>query len=135
MNLLNKAQLTIINVLFNKLHIDADEKESILLGFSGGRTVSTRELTSDEAIALIRHLKNLDPEEKRAEKMRRKIISQAHEMGWHIKGTHKVDMKHLDEWCVKFGYLHKKLNQYQYKELPKLVTQFEMAYKHYLSGL
>lgn len=105
------------------------------MGFTSGRSGSSKDLTSDEANALIRHLKQLDPEEVAAEKMRRKIISMAHEMGWRLPGTTRADMQRIDSWCVKYGYLHKKLNQYLPAELPALVTQFEAVYKSFLKGI
>lgn len=132
---LNKGQLSIIGALCSKLGIAGDAKMDMVLGFTGGRTDTSTALFSSEAIALIKHLKSLDPEEKKAEKMRRKIISMAHELKWYIPGTNKADMKRLDEWCLKFGYLHKKLNQYQYNELPKLVTQFSNAHHALLNKL
>ncbi|MCH5690020.1 hypothetical protein LWM68_40845 [Niabella sp. W65] len=40
-----------------------------------------------------------------------------------------ADGKRVDEWMIKFSYLHKKLNKYTFEELPKLVSQFEAFYK------
>lgn len=132
MSLLNRSQLIAISTLVSKLNIGKEDKAMMVNGFSGGRTETSKELSFTEATALIRHLKSLDPLEKKAETMRRKIMSFAHQMDWHIKGTQKLDMQRVDQWCSKFGYLHKKLNQYSYKELPKLITQFERAYNSYL---
>jgi hypothetical protein len=107
----------------------------MLLGFTGNRTDNISDLYKGEAISLIRHLKETDPEERKAEVMRRKIISRAYEMGW-ITHNGKIDMKRIDEWCKNFSYLKKKLNQYQYKELPLLVSVFEeKIYKQFLNGL
>lgn len=129
------AQLTCINIMLNKLKIDKDIKEAMVLGFSNNRSTSSRDLYLLEAKAMIRHLKELDPEEKAAEVMRRKIISRAHEMGWK-KPDGAIDMKRLDDWCIKYSYLKKKINQYQYKELPMLVTIFEeKVYKQFLNAL
>ena len=136
---ISKAQIGIIMAMINKLHLKA-QKEDIIMGASNERTISTRELTSDEANALIKYLKQQDPDEQKAEKMRRKIISMAHEMGWASttlshQGKPKVDMERIDNWCVKYGFLHKKLNQYLYTELPRLVTQFESVYQSFLKGI
>lgn len=133
-NPISKAQYACIHALLNKLHLTA-KKEEILRIFSNCRTGSCKELSSYEANAIILHLKSLDPEEVGAEKMRRKIISMAHEMGWRIPGTRKADMQRIDAWMVKSSYLHKKINQYRYAELPKLVTQFEAVYKSFLKGI
>ncbi|MBS1783172.1 MAG: hypothetical protein JSS78_08900 [Bacteroidetes bacterium] len=124
-----------------KLHLQG-QKEIIVLGASQQRTTSTKELTSEEAKGLIQYLKKQDAQEQRAETMRRKIISRAHEMRWHTAETkdlprnyRKVDMPRLDDWMLKSSYLHKKLNQYRYSELPALVTQFEQVYKSFLKWL
>ncbi len=113
-------------------------KREMIRDISGGRTESSRELTYQEAERIIEHLKSLNPTISGAEKMRKKILSFAHEMGWHtlINGEWKIDIKSVDSWCVKYSYLKKRLNDYTYEELPKLVTQFEHGpYKHYLSNL
>ena len=108
------------------------QKAAMVNGISCGRVESTRDLTNDEADALINHLKALEP----GHKMRRKIIRLAHEMHWHLPGTKKINMERINGWCQQFGYLHKALNEYTNDELPKLVTQFEQGpYKHYLSNL
>jgi hypothetical protein len=131
----NAVQVKAIYTLLGKLHL-RDEKESIVLAFSGGKTDSVRELSFGEAAALIAHLKSMDdPEENSNTRMRNKIIGMAREMNWLIKGTGKVDMDHLNNWCVQLGYLHKKLDDYTHSELPGLVTQFEQVYKSYLKGV
>jgi len=125
MALLSKQQLITANTLISKLGISPEQKREIIFGFTSGRSGSSKDLTHDEAVLLIGHLKSLDPDEKKAEIMRRKVISMAHEIGWHQPGTNKIDMPRLDGWCKKFGYLKKGLNAYTLSELPKLVTQFE----------
>lgn len=131
---INNNQLSCIHALISKLRLK-ERKEEMVLGFTSGRSGSSKDLTSEEANAMIRHLKQLDPEEVKAEKMRRKIISMAHEMGWKVAGNTRADMQRIDAWCVKFGYKHKKLNQYLPNEMPALVTQFEAVYKSFLKGI
>ena len=127
---MNVAQNKAIFALLNKTGLMA-QKENLVLGFSGGRTATTKDLYNDEINDLIRYLKTQDKDEAGAEKMRRKIIAMAHRLGWeHENG--KVDMQRLDAWCVNKGYLKKKLNQYLYNELPKLVWQFKETYGFYI---
>lgn len=131
----NQAQVKAIYTLLGKLHL-RDEKESIVSAFSGGRTDSVRALGFNEAAALIAHLKSMDdPEENSNTRMRNKIIGMAREMNWLIKGTGKVDIDHLNNWCKSLGYLHKPLDDYTHSELPKLVTQFEEVYRSYLKSV
>jgi hypothetical protein len=136
MKTINKFQLICIKTLINKLNL-RDKSKVLVSGFSEGRSESTVDLTNDEANPLIKHLKSLDPEEVAAEKMRKKIIALCHEMSWTIveHGKRKADMKRIDNFCIKSGYLKKKLNQYLYSELPTLVTQFEAIHKSFLNGL
>lgn len=128
---ITKAQLIAVNTLLSKMGLD-HKRRDIIDGFTGGRSTSSRDLTFDEAAEMISHLKSMDPDEHKAGKMRRKIISMAHELHWHRPGSNSVDMRRLDEWCKKFGYGKKPLNSYTPSELPKLVTQFEMGpYAHF----
>jgi len=114
-----------------------DEKENIVEAFTSGKTKSVRAMSGAQAAALIGHLKSLDETDNRATKMRNKILSMAHEMGWETSATlpmakKAVDMERLNNWCIKYGYLHKKIDDYTYNELPKLVSQFEGVYKDHL---
>lgn len=129
---ITKGQIACIHAMVKKLNLTSS-KGDIVLGFTDGRTDSVGDMYLDEAKAMIQWLKSQDPEEQSAERQRRYIISMAHECGYRKPGTTKVDMVKLDSWCVNYGYLHKKLNQYRQHELPKLVTQFEKVYKDYLN--
>ena len=142
-NTINPAQLKCLSTLVSQLKIGKEDKKVMVLGFSGGRSESSKDLMSNEAADMIKHLKSLDPLEKSADKMRKKIIAMAHEMGWSSltpnpspngegRKTAKVDMKRIDDWCKKqFG--KKQLNNYTYKELTTLVAVFEKVYKDYLN--
>ena len=136
-NHITPKQLQCISILFSKVSIAGESKQIIISGFSNGRCTSSKELLKDEAADLISHLKSLDPDEKKAEKMRRKIIRMAHEMHWQYeyRGKNKADMKRIDGWCKTFGYLKKGLDNYTYKELPKLVSQFQVMHKQFLSKI
>ena len=112
-----------------------DEKDSIVGKFTGGRTSSTRDMSHGEAAELISALKEYDPTYQKENKMRKRIISMAHEMGWHIPDTKKISLAKLDAWCMQYSYGRKRLNKYEYAELPRLVAQFEIVYKKYLKGL
>lgn len=128
---MSKAQVTTIYTLLGK-HGLRDEKENIVKSFSANRTKSVSALTNAEAAALIGHLKSLDPTDKAGDKMRNKILSYAHEMRWHKPGTDRVDMDHVNNWCMTYGHVKKKLDDYKYNELPKLVSQFEEVYKAFI---
>ena len=119
--------------MVSKRGITKGDKATIVEGFSIGRCTSSKGLYYHEAAAMIKHLHTLQPHAAEAAKMRGKVLYYAHEMNWRQHG--KVDMPRIDGWCNKFGYLHKDLDQYEYAELPKLLTQFEAVYNHYLKTL
>lgn len=128
---MNHAQNKALHGLLNRTGL-MEQKEALVMAFSNGRVKSSRELAFQEAGALITHLKSLD----KSHRMRRKIISMAHELGWKVPGTKKIDMNAINAWCEKYGFGKKELNQYTEQELPKLVTQFQNGpYKHYLHNL
>jgi hypothetical protein len=132
---INSNQLKAIHTLLG-MHGLKDEKESIVNAFTGGRTGSSKELKYKEAAALIGHLKSLEPTNGRADKMRNKILSMAHEMNWCLEGGNNiVDMDHVNNWCIHYGHAKKKLDDYKYNELPTLVSQFEEVYKRHLKGV
>lgn len=130
---INPGQLKALNTLVSKLNISKDDKAIIVEGFSAGRCTSSKDLYANEAVAMIRHLKSLDPDEAKADRMRKKIISLAHEMNWRKDG--RADMRRIDNWCRTNSYLKKSLDRYIYTELPKLVSQFEMVYKSFLKSI
>jgi hypothetical protein len=135
-NPLTPAQLRKINTIISKRGISKDAKEAIMLGFTAGRSASSKDLRFAEASELIKHLESGDPNREAAERMRGKILYYAHEMGWHTfkSGRYVADVKRIDEWCLKYGYIKRKLDGYSYQELPLLVSQFEAVYKHYISN-
>ena len=138
---LNTDQLKIISTICSVLKICKENKEVMVSGFSGGRCTSSKNLTYEEAHELIKHLRVLSGNQQTAkptDAMIGKILYYAHEIGWtkkNLAGKIVADVKRVDEWALKYSYLHKKINVYSYSELPKLVTQFQIFYKDYLSKL
>ena len=127
---ITKAQIKCIKAVVNKLGVDG---ASITVGVSMGRTEHVKELTVQEGTAMIRALKAMDPDEKSADKQRKKIIGMAYQragLAQHATQQQKravVDW--LNGWCKQYGYLKKGLDSYTNDELPKLVSQFEMVLK------
>jgi hypothetical protein len=140
MKAITLPQITKIHALLGQMGMGKDKefKRELIRQYSDGRTDSTAQLDAMEAFKLISDLQKkvrLTPEEMRSDVMRKKIISMAREMG-HVKiedGRAKADMQHIDEWCKKYGYLHKGLNKYSYEELPRLVSQYEQVYNDFIS--
>ena len=129
MKKINQNQLRAVYALLGDNGL-REEKEAVVNGFTGGRTTSVSKMSSAEAASLIGHLKSLNKTHASAEKMRNKILSHAHELGWTTNG--KVMMERVNNWCTKYGHAHKRLDDYTYAELPTLVTQFEELLKSHL---
>lgn len=115
-------------------------KNDLVMDASGGRTESARELKNLEMNELLTHLDNKLKEAKnesqpkpgsvqKMDRMRKRILSMCYSIGWTRynpeKRRQEVDMDRLEAWLLKYGYLHKPLNDYTYMELPALVTQAE----------
>jgi hypothetical protein len=137
---LNKDQLQIIATICSKLKLSKEDKATIVNGFSAGRCTSSKLLYFDEAKDCIAHLQKLQGGESKikpgTEKMIGKMLAYARAMGWtKLNAENKViaDFARMDAWAVKFGYMHKKINDYYYYELPKLVSQFEAVYYIFLN--
>ena len=121
----NNTQNSRLHLLIGQLNIDKESKEDLVYQFTSGRETSSSKLEFKECQALIDHLGSLTKESfGPGDKMRKKILSIVHELGWETP-TGRIEWKSLNEYLAKYGYLHKALNDYEYNELPTLVTQFE----------
>ena len=112
--------------------LDQDAMRALIDSYTQGRTSSRRELTDQEAEAIIRSIQpqaaTWTPPPGQAQ--RRKLIAMARELGWEIETPtgYRADMARIDTWCITYGYLHKPLNAYTPQELPRLVAQYERVY-------
>jgi hypothetical protein len=114
-----------------------EQKDNIIAGFVQGRTIeSTKALYYNEANEIINFLRakvnqpvKFDPRDK----MRKKVISCCMECGWQKNG--KADMPKVYTWVLKYGYMHKPLNDYTLEELPLLVTQAEEMKRTFINSL
>jgi hypothetical protein len=139
MKKLTPGQLKKINTMISMQHIGKEAKAAMIAGFTGGRAESSGELWFHEANLVIQHLEASDPDREKIKKMKGKILYYVHQMGWYvpgviINGKPKLDMRHVDDWCIKFGHGHKKFDQYTVKELPMLVSQMEAAYNSFINS-
>jgi len=127
-------QIGMIRALLNKAGLTA-QKEDIVASFSDERTVHITDLTQKEAQEIVKYLNTyLGQEGNPSDKMRRKILSHAHEMHWELLDG-RVDMVRVNNWCIRFSGKNKPLDQFKYSELPTLVSQFELVYTDYLKGI
>lgn len=141
MKAITAQQIIIIHTLLPAaVKADKEIKQALIAQYTGSNDKgSTQDLTYSQAQSLIERLQGTQcpaSDSQRADTMRKKIISMAHDLGWqhYDDNRHKLvaDMKAINCWCLKYGYLHKPLNGYTYAELPALVTQFERLYHSHL---
>lgn len=132
------AQLRDIHAKLKQLKIDDDARYELVLQVTNERTSSCAQLTYDEAEQLRKHLANLVGKDfsvnPALDKKRKRVLSAFHEMGYRIPGTMKLDMKKVNETIVKYGYLHKSLNEYSIDELSKLIEQTKKMRDHNITS-
>jgi hypothetical protein len=122
------AQISKIHVLLSQLklmHVKAD----LVNVFTDKRETSTKEMTMDEAIALIRHLSQYDT----CDRMRKKVFALAYEAGiiWgDTPEDKKINAVKLNMFLAEKGTVKKEINRMSSDELVKVVSQFEQIIKH-----
>lgn len=136
-------QIQLISVLIHKQGL-THHKAEIMEGVSNGRTNSTKWLTAAEASDLIAHLTKTNSDMNVSSRLMKKLFALAFEMGWCPYENRVMDggeikkvrnYTRLHEWVLKYGYLKKPLREYTYKELPKLVSIFELKiYNPYIES-
>lgn len=137
---ITKEQKTTIHVLLGKMGRgdDKEYKESLVSDFTDRRETSTTQMQWSEAEAMIEALRRVtvDPHEEDIKTMRRKMFYYMHNMSWYVPGSNKkLDYDRLDNWCLTYGKVKKKLTQYEYLELVDILTQFELVYRSFLKDL
>lgn len=113
------------------------ERAELIGQFTEGKKSSLKELSHWEYQDFLKMLNlrfssapNIAHTDEAKQVQRRKIIALFRKMGY--EKDFKADMPRIYSWVIKYGYLHKSMNQYTADELPKLVTQAESAYKSYI---
>lgn len=133
---MTKNQIKYVRGLLSRAGL-TEYKDELVLSFTWGRTEHLTGMTYEETRELIAYLKSTlnVPQDTPAEKQRRKILSLAHEMKWHLPGTRKVDMDRVNHWLLTRTAFKKPLNDLLYNELPVVVTAFNNVYLSYLNGI
>lgn len=123
-----------------------EDRHEIILDFTAGRTNNSSELSQEEIEQLIYDLETHQrrmgiplTDFQKGETMRRRVLAMFHQYGFTKYSTlyrkMVVDFERLDAWMIRYSYLHKKLNEYSYSELVKLVSQVEILLKKYLEAV
>ncbi len=109
---------------------DSEFRASLCFEVSGGTATSLSDLSDAELVELNQHLRGFNSgkavnfEEMSFKRMQKKFFSICYDLNWTVPGG-KLNYQTINEWLLKFGYLHKEFNKYTAKELPQLITQLE----------
>lgn len=129
------SQIGMVRTLLVKAGV-MDYKADLALSYSNGRTESLKAMTHDETVELVKYLNDmLGLTENPAARMRRKILSIAHELHWELPGTNRIDMERVDKWCIAHTGAKKPLDGLSISELNKAVTGITIYYRQFLKGI
>ncbi|MCH7400108.1 hypothetical protein MM236_19085 [Belliella sp. DSM 107340] len=132
--------------LYSLLKLQGLTKEECVLEVSKGRTDSAKELTDAEWSVLILWLTPIHKAQhwqpKPGDRQRKKMISIARQMNWHMSTNRPIQdkgitliMARLDNWALAQKF-KKPLMQHSEQELNVLLSIFEeKVYKSYLKDL
>jgi hypothetical protein len=114
---------------------DIDREETILQ-FTEGKTSSLKAMSHIQYLEFLSWLNRIYLANTTAQcgLMRKKIISLFVRMGARTDEG-RIDMDHINGWCVQYGYIKQPLNTYSFQELPKLVSQVEIYHKSFTENL
>jgi hypothetical protein len=139
---MTKGQIGYVRGLLAQNKLDEEDKEALVLEYTEGRTTHLRDMTQPETQALI---KALGGGNSPGDKMRRKILSMAHDLDWQLprpSGTpsgrggqtsrRAVDMDRVNNWCMK--YFKHKLDDIPARKLTEVVSAFEKMYNETMKG-
>jgi hypothetical protein len=140
----SKSQNNLLHQLLERCGL-SDMKAELVLAYTSGRSQHSSEMSWEECQQLI------DSLQQNENKMRRKVLSICHQLGWYCykkpyaeapvhewqlqlsNGRPILDMKRINDWCIKYSHVHKSLNEHSEKDLVKLVSQFQLVLKHHLN--
>lgn len=127
-------QIGMVRILINKAGL-GKQKEDLVWSFSSERTVHLSELDQKETEEIVKYLRGLTGQiDNPSDKMRRKILSFAHELHWELPDG-RVDMSRLNNWLLKYSPSKKPLDVLSSSELVVVVSQLESVYKDFLKGI
>jgi len=112
-------------------------KEDLVSSFTNHRTTHSSEMTFDECDTLIKHLGDNQPVHKKGskDKMRKKIIGIAHDMGWKLEDG-KIDLERIDAFLLSTKSANKKkLNDLKHDQLQLAIHQFEQLREYQFNNV
>lgn len=128
MKKISTPQLTKIHVLLSQFNL-MEAKQDLVFEFSNGRETSSKNLTFEEARALLSALSKMDV----LDKMRRKIFALAYDAKiiWgSSKEDRQINLAKLNMFLNEKGTVKKDINKMNKEELSKTISQFVQIVKH-----
>lgn len=131
------AQLKALHVTFHKLGMDDDARHGCIHSFTGGRTISSKELTMTEARLLLSRLNQEDEQVRKmmlaeARTLCRSIYFLASQISFLNKDyptdtqeDFEMNKAKIDVWARKYSRFHKNVNQMNVVELKEVKKQLE----------
>jgi len=157
---MNNDQIKLFRYLLAQIPFSTEErdkyKESLVMEFTNSRTKSSKDMSNNEAEALINFLKSktstsANQQQKpsinalnRKDSMTREVWEQGHDMrkkvkyyarqmNWDVGLTDEEFWACIDNFCMTRCAIKKPLNKYLPAELVAVVTQFEQLYNNHLN--
>ena len=125
---ITKGQWKRLHTLLNMRGL-LESKREFIYQFTCGRTTSSREMTTEEAAALIR---SLDVAES-VRRMRKKVWAMAFEAGiiyGNTEADFRMNVAKLNQFLTTRGTVKKPLLKQSYHELIRTVSQMEKIAQH-----
>lgn len=112
--------------LISKLGIDAEAKADIVRRFTNQRESSSAKMHHNEMAQAILFLvrTSSSSRDSKVYRMKMKVLSLAHELGWEKEGG-KIDYNHLNDWFVKYSPSHFKMDDCKASDLQSAITILE----------
>ncbi len=131
---ISAAQLKKIHAMFTRMGIAPEDKRNIVYSFTGGRTVSTKDLTLEEARILINRLSDYDKETYGKEC--RKVLSAIYKLSFDIgmsygetEADRLMNYAKISKFCRERGTVKKNISEMNLHELKQTKKQFEAMFQ------
>jgi hypothetical protein len=121
------------------INVQGLTKREVVMDASNQRTDRLTALTDGEYKELMLRLKKLNRIPP-GDAMRKALIAMARQLRWYLPISKpgdplRVDVKRIDNWCIKYGPYKKALMSHNVPELTKVVTVFQKVLSDYLTAL
>lgn len=130
---LTPAQLRKIQTMFSKLGFTTEDKQGIISSLTYGRTITTKDITLNEAKYLINYLVGkIEPQRIAEQEKCREIVGQIYRLSYDIGMSYGdtpedklMNCAKINKFCRERGTVKKNITEMNLPELKKTKKQFE----------